>query len=283
MSSEQKGYIDCDRTGQICDVDGNPLVAEPSTNRQRSASYNSSTTANSHLKIVLYIPNLMGYLRIFLAFYGYRIAIINQQHNKALNMWIAASILDLFDGIAARKLHQCSQFGMLLDIIADNILRSIMWISCIRIEGTYQRDDGSNIYSDVMSCIWTATIFLEWITMFCSQMQTAQSENGHWKDMTQNNEPPFWVQAVFKNNFRTFLGILTIYGLFIAPMGTYVMYADESVWPRQLLSERGVYILVMISYVGRILSASVELWICFNYARYVINKDAGHSNKEKST
>ena len=280
MSSIQKGYIDCDRTGQISDVDGNPLVAEPTTNRSRSRSFNSLTVTNSQWKIIFYIPNLMGYLRIFLAFHGYRRAIRNQQHNIALNMWIAASILDLFDGIAARKLNQCSQFGMLLDIIADNILRSIMWISCIRIEGKYQRND--DIHSDVMSCIWTATVFLEWITMFCSQMNAARSENGHWKDMTQNSEPPFWVQAVFRNNFRTFLGVLTIYGLFVAPMGTYVMYADESIWPRQLLSERGVHILVAISYIGRILSGSVELWICFDYARYVINHDASHCNKEKA-
>lgn len=263
----ERGYIDSNRIGQIRDIDGNPLTSENTNNGPKKNHVSNS--ANKKWVILFYIPNLMGYIRIILSFWGYWSA-IQKQNNKALNIWIAASVLDLFDGMAARKLDQCSQFGVLLDIIADNILRSVVWIS--NIMGA-EVDDASG----TKRCLWTAVIFLEWITMFSSQCKTSRRE-GHWKDVAQK-EPPQWVQAVFQNNFRTIPGILAIYGLFVAPMGTFVMQSD-GVWPRQLLSERTLFVLVVISYVGRILSGFVELWICIDFMMDVVNNDS-HDRKAK--
>ena len=273
MSSGERGYIDHNRDGQIRDVDGNLLSPERINTSSIVALPGIKETSSSglHWRVLLYVPNLMGYLRIFLAFQGYQAAMQNQ-HSNALNMWIAAAILDLFDGIVARRLNQCSQFGALLDVIADNILRSIVWISIIM--EVAEHDDTSH----GKRCIWTAILFLEWITMLCSQ---CKSQDKHWKDMTQK-EHPFWVQAVFRNNFRTVPGILTIYGLFIAPLGTYVMYADE-IWPKELLSDRYISYLLSASYVGRMMAASVELWICFDYTCHVINSDNTQDNKSKIT
>mmetsp|Transcript_10616 Transcript_10616/g.22485 ORF Transcript_10616/g.22485 Transcript_10616/m.22485 type:complete len:345 (-) Transcript_10616:239-1273(-) len=264
----------------------------------RSSLHNKCITKdlkNSSLSswpVALYIPNLMGYLRIILSFVGLKHALQQQFHN-ALNIWIAAALLDLVDGIAARKLNQSSQFGILLDIMADNILRTVIWISAT-IESSK-----SDLSWENGVCVWAAIIIcLEWITMFCTQSnQTNQKEDQkkeHWKDVNQKSvetteskrSPPFWVQAVFKNNFCSLPGVLAIYGLFTAPLGTYVWYADRShktTWLLRLLSERKMSILITISYVGRFLSAMVELWLCYDFFRGVVARERCQQVKQKGS
>ena len=290
------------KTGpQSLDQDRTPSTST-STNIQGHDAGSSST---SSWPVVLYAPNILGYLRILLSFHGFRHA-LHKQPNKALNIWVAAAVLDLFDGIAARRLNQCSQFGILLDIVADNILRSIAWISAIIEYHRSSLSSGGGI-NEMVVCVWVGIIFLEWITMFCTQqqqsnnMQTDQSDeqNVHWKDVKRkspskeiekNNSkakvPPFWVQAVFRNNFRSPAGILAIFGLFVAPFGSYVWYADhvqQTTWPFRILSEQHISNLIMISCVGRFLSFMVELWLCKEYLSGVIANDTRKRVKPKDS
>lgn len=259
---------------------GSTSVYPSHTDRSPLHGANNEASISSW-PVALYIPNLLGYLRIILSFYGLKHAL--QQHpHKALNIWISAALLDLIDGVAARMLNQCSQFGILLDIASDNILRTIVWISSM-IECS--KSDSTRMEIEI--CIWASIIFLEWITMFCSQGKQKEdndNDNAHWKDFEkkesssiQNNKPPpFWVQAVFKNNFRSPTGIFAIYGLFAAPVGTYVWYADRLLkvtWPSRLLSEDIISILIKMAYAGRFLSAMVEMWICYDYLGGVIARD----------
>ena len=236
----------------------------------------SQPLRNNSWPVLLYIPNILGYIRIILSFYGFRYALRNQPP-KALNIWIAAAMLDLFDGAAARMLNQCSQLGILLDVVADNILRTVVWIAAMMEARSYTPTKENEI------CLWSGVICLEWITFFCSQnnqMTQKGDRHIHWKDVDARREEaeaaPAWVQAVFKNNFRSVPGALAIYGLFVAPFGTYIWYADhlqKSSWPSQLLSEESMSILIKASYAGRLLSASVELWLCYEYVIGVIARD----------
>lgn len=219
--------------------------------------------------IVLYVPNLMGYLRIFLSFYGLNSA-IQQQPSTALNTWIAASLLDLFDGIAARTLNQCSEFGVLLDILADNILRTVVWISVI-VESVNYYDE--TVVAKV--CLWTAIVCLEWITMVCSQCKHANSDNGHWKEFSKGRQAPSWIETVFKNNFRSIPGSIAVFGLFFAPFGSYLWAADrlsKSTWPWKVLSEGTALLLIRIAYAGRLLCVLVECWLCFEYASDLLQR-----------
>ena len=273
------------------------------TQSHRHANRDDSSTIRRTLSdwpVALYVPNLLGYLRILLSFHGMKHS-IELHFNKALNTWIAASVLDLIDGIAARKLNQCSQFGILLDIIADNILRTVVWISCVILVISNRHDDGSSSSggsSVSVICAWTIIICLEWITMFCSQCDQASRKGEvqigrHWKDVKRKgnetmSHPPFWVQAVFNNNFRSPSGILAIYGLFVAPLGSYVWNAsnvsttnNETTWPTKLFSEQVIMILIATSYVGRTLSAAVELWLCWRYLSNIIARDS-YGRKRKS-
>jgi phosphatidylglycerophosphate synthase len=239
---------------------------------------------------MLFVPNILGYLRILLALSGLKHA-LRLHPNKALNTWIAAAVLDLIDGVAARRMNQCSRFGTLLDILADNILRTIVWISSMIVAAKI------DAISDITIFLSTAIICLEWTTMLCSQSNqkehTDYLDNNNWKDVKRKstiNEsrkalPPIWVQAVFRNNFRSPLGILAIYGLFMAPFGTYVWYADrmwsKSTWPSQIFPWQVISTLLKVAYVGRVLAAMVELWLCFEYLSGIIARDALQRNNVK--
>ena len=238
--------------------------------------------------VVFYVPNILGYLRILLAFLGLKHA-LRLHPSKALNTWIASALLDMIDGVAARRLNQCSRFGMLLDIIADNILRTIVWISSMMAAAKI------DAISDIPLMLSAATICLEWTTMFCSQSsQTERTEDQyHWKDVKRKSTlpgskkapPPLWVQAVFKNNFRTPLGVFAIYGLFVAPFGTYVWYADwvlsKETWPSRLLPGQMISALIKMAYAGRFQCALVELWLCCDYLSGVVARDSIETTNRK--
>jgi CDP-diacylglycerol--inositol 3-phosphatidyltransferase len=71
-------------------------------------------------QILLYIPNLIGYLRILLTISSLSIMILLPSHwFLATLLYIASFVGDLFDGMAARKLGQTSTFGGLMDMVTD--------------------------------------------------------------------------------------------------------------------------------------------------------------------
>lgn len=263
-----------DHTDRETSVDNTP------SNNPSQEDDADHVTSESSWPIVLYVPNLMGYIRILLSVYGL-VSAIQQQASMALNTWVAASLLDLFDGIAARRLNQCSKFGVLLDILADNILRTIIWIAAI-MESVKQEEERLILK---VSC-WTALICLEWITMVCSQCNQTNSESGHWKDFQRGRIAPFWIEAVFKNNFRSLFGTIAIFGLFVAPFGSYVWAADrlsKETWPWRVLldSEYAALLLIRSAYVGRLLCVGVECWLCLEYISGLIHHDALQKNKQK--
>ena len=216
----------------------------------------------SNWPVALFIPNLLGYLRIVLSFIGLNYA-LQSQPNIALNIWIVAALLDCIDGMAARILNQCSEFGVLLDVIADNTLRTTIWISAI-IEAMKSGNDMSSIGI----CVWVSIICLEWLTMFCTQ---SKEDDTHWKDM-EGDDTPFFVKLIFTNNFRG-AGTFAIYGLFVAPIGSYVLYVADQTWLVNVFAEDYLANLVLVAYVGRFTTIMVELWICKKFMKDVIAEE----------
>ena len=152
----------------------------------------------SRTPVLFYIPNILGYIRILLAFVGLYYSIL-QQPIIAIIIWILASVLDLLDGKIARWLQQTSQFGILLDIVADNILRTIIYIATCNaatvayyvsaltasIRGEAQPNlIGHSIVSShfstiVIIIIACFIICIEWITMISTQLYTVYHATAH--------------------------------------------------------------------------------------------------------
>jgi phosphatidylglycerophosphate synthase len=205
--------------------------------------------------VALYIPNLLAYARIILAFVGLHFA--DTRPRLAVGTWIFSASLDLIDGILARALHQTSSLGILLDIAADNVLRTTIWVATAT--------------TDQLRLVACIVISLEWITMLATQLHATQSGT-HWKATREND--PWIVRAIFANNFRRPMGIWTIYGLFTAGLFAYMT-------PHKDHFEMIPYFNTFkyLAYSGRVLSSLVEIWLTLGYLGLVIERDTTASKK----
>lgn len=210
------------------------------------------------LPVPLYVPNLLGYARILLAFAGLHFSATNSR--LAVSIWIVSASLDLIDGILARALNQTSSLGILLDIAADNILRTTTWIAAAVADPSHQ----------LIACL---VVSLEWTTMISTQLHATQS-GSHWKSTRE--EDPWFLKAIFANNFRTPLGTWCIYGLFCSGLFVYASQKTE-------LIEMLPYFhwWKYLAYFGRGISAIVEVWMIRGYLSLVVEKDNAESVKRK--
>jgi CDP-alcohol phosphatidyltransferase len=263
------------------------------------------------LPVVLYVPNLLGYTRIGLAIVGLQYATSTtttttasspQQQPQpppspvaAVAIWLAATSLDLLDGWAARALRQTSRFGSLLDIVADNILRTSIWIAAAvtAADAAVAVADNKELAGITTTTVWgpwvswTLALFgsvanvptvacvvicLEWMTMVSTQIPLFASNNStavgqeHWKAARRND--PWIVQAFFRHNFCNMWGAFGMFGLFSANLFCYashhaILYHNIPCF----------YTLRAIAFAGRLFAAYIELWLCRSFLSMVLEGD----------
>ncbi|CAN1276561.1 CDP-diacylglycerol--inositol 3-phosphatidyltransferase 1 [Linum perenne] len=73
----------------------------------------------SKLSVYLYIPNIIGYVRVLMNIYAFAICFTNKRLFCLL--YFISFVCDGIDGWAARKFNQVSTFGAVLDMITDRI------------------------------------------------------------------------------------------------------------------------------------------------------------------
>lgn len=214
------------------------------------------------LPIPLYVPNLLGYARILLAFVALYLSRFYPV--TALVVWFISGFLDLFDGMLARALDQCSSYGILVDIAADNIMRTTAWIAAV-----------AESQSPWVPVIASIVISVEWTTMVCTQLHATQSEK-HWKAAREND--PWLIRCIFANNFKTPLGFLCLHGLFVSGQCVYV----RSIPP---LYDRFPFgpIIEYAAYTGRAITFLAECWLCKGYLTLVCERDVLERDKAKET
>mmetsp|Transcript_50091 Transcript_50091/g.122279 ORF Transcript_50091/g.122279 Transcript_50091/m.122279 type:complete len:233 (-) Transcript_50091:117-815(-) len=194
------------------------------------------------LKEALYVPNLIGYFRILLVWLAWSSAV----PAHFVGLVIFSSMLDLVDGPIARWLGQESYMGMLLDVIADNLCRTALWLKAGEAQPSID-----NIAHNI--------IILEWSTFFATQyIVTLGAE--HWKHRRERD--PWLVRKFFSNNFKNWVGIIGITGLFSAPAHVYVTQKLPS-WiegcPVQLWMVLGLFM-----FLGRGVCMIVEFYLLFD-------------------
>ena len=207
----------------------------------------------SSLPVYLYIPNILGYARIVLAFYG--IYLSGSNPVGAVVTFVVSASLDLVDGILARRLQQTSSLGIVLDIGADNILRTCCWIAAACHEDA----------SPLLKTLASAIVCLEWITMLATQLHAAHSQV-HWK--SEREKDPWLVRALYANGFKNPIGAVTMYGLFSANLWTYGEF-HPVLYDRIPLFE----LFKFTAYFGRALGICVEVWMIKGYISLVLEKD----------
>jgi len=231
------------------------------------------------LPVALYVPNLLGYARIGLAFAGLHYAATTRPW-AAICLWVASGFLDLLDGILARALRQTSSLGVFLDIAADNILRTVTWLavavavavttSTSTLSDSTTTSSAVRIQPNAFCCCFI--ICLEWTTMVSTQVHAAQNSQ-HWKEA--RSKDPWIIRTYFASNFRNPLGFLGIYGLFASSIFAFG-YHHSIVYDSIPFYDVFMY----LAFVGRFVSAAIELWFCASYFAFLIEKDSPQKRSE---
>jgi hypothetical protein len=97
--------------------------------------------------------------------------------------------------------------------------------------------------------------------------------NTHWKEVAGDDDIPWWIQAIFVNNFKSPLGILCIGGLFGSG---FMAFASA----HSVLVDAIPYFhtLKYTFFFGRAISFLAELWLCRRYLTIVIRIDQENAN-----
>lgn len=101
------------------------------TEHIRADSIKPSHSIMMEENIFLFVPNLIGYARIVLAVISFYYMMTN--YVVATWCYIISSLLDAFDGHAARMLNQGTKFGAMLDHLTDRCgtMGLLVALSCL--------------------------------------------------------------------------------------------------------------------------------------------------------
>jgi CDP-diacylglycerol--inositol 3-phosphatidyltransferase len=103
-------------------------------------------------KVLTYVPNLIGYARIFLVSASFVLLIAGPKEwwDVAVLLYVGGFVGDLFDGYAARALGQTSCFGGVLDMVTDRC-STVGLLYVLGHEYASVVDDGTSIPSATSS------------------------------------------------------------------------------------------------------------------------------------
>ena len=223
----------------------------------------------SNTNVLLYVPNLLCYARILLAIYGLFILqtelqqpAANQSFTESRRSYLiavsSAIFTDLLDGYFARLLGQCSTLGVFLDVVADNILRTTLWMGAIVVEPK-------------CLVLGTMVICLEWSTFVCTQLTGVRKKMGHWKH--RDTPLPWIIQKFFENGFKNVLGGSGIISLFFTPLYIFLKKTDglQSVLGSTIKLGDDYYIGLYL-FMFRAFCGCVEIYFIFEYIKSLIDE-----------
>jgi len=112
------------------------------------------------LDVILFVPNLIGYVRVFLALLSFYF--MTTDYLIASTCYIVSGLLDAFDGYAARKLGQSSKFGAMLDQLTDRAATACLVVTLATFYPQYTFLFQLSLAVDIVS---------HWMHLHASQLQ----------------------------------------------------------------------------------------------------------------
>lgn len=185
--------------------------------------------SSSPLPIYFFVPNLIGYSRIFLAFLAFAFAFDSPL--LFIGAYTISFVLDAADGMAARAFNQCTQFGTILDMFTDRAATAgLLVVVSHTVVGTAGGDGLSIIGSDfskkVAVLLAAGLVFLDVASHFVRMYVSSILSKGH-KDTSSSI---FSLLALYYNN-RKVMGAFCV-GQEIAYILCYALcfYAHDYLW-----------------------------------------------------
>ncbi|XP_073347014.1 uncharacterized protein [Pagrus major] len=201
------------------------------------------------LKVLLFWPNIIGYIRVGLVFAAWA---AYETPAVFVPLYSASTALDGVDGWLARRLGQSSRFGAWLDVVVDNMGRGMLW-------------------SLLFEWGWLVSA-LEWCVFVCNH----NTRGDHWKNSFTTS--PRFIQAIMANGFRTPLGTWVVSGLHCLPLWLYGcqwgLLAHWLYLP-SWIQTLGTVLLV----AGRLLALSAEIWCVWTHIEYLTSDEEPEGKK----
>ncbi|CAG6007166.1 unnamed protein product [Menidia menidia] len=190
--------------------------------------------------VLLYWPNIIGYIRISLVFAAWA---VYERPALFVPLYSVFAALDGLDGWLARKFGQTSRFGAWMDVVVDNLGRSMLW-------------------NQLFEWGWLVSS-LEWCVFVCNH----NTRGDQWKHSFAGS--PRLIRAIMANGFQTPLGVWVVSGLHVLPVWMYLsqrgLLSSWLDWPL-LIQVTGTLLLV----VGRLFALAAEMWCIWTHVTYLI-------------
>lgn len=156
--------------------------------------------------VFLFIPNLIGYVRYIMIF----AAIFTYREHPLWTFFLAgmSSVLDAFDGMAARKFNQSTNFGMVLDMVCDRAADAVI----LAFLGALYPEYAFIFYGDILLDL----------TSHWYQMYAALSSGEHHKESKNR----FKLLDIYYKNKTVLFTLCAGNGLFMAMC--YITYFEKS-------------------------------------------------------
>ena len=198
--------------------------------------------------VFLYVPNLIGYVRVILGIVSFAYAFDN--YKLAVVAYSASQLLDALDGYAARALNQSSMFGAVLDMVTDRVSSNILLMILAVLYGK----DKFLIFAGLAMLDYAS----HWFSMYASVYVGATSH----KAMTPSR--PWLLRMYYGSKLLLFLccvsqemTYLSLYVLQSAPVdGSQIDFACASFAQGALLASGPLTILKQIINVIQLTDAS---------------------------
>ncbi|MCP4402534.1 MAG: CDP-alcohol phosphatidyltransferase family protein [bacterium] len=157
-------------------------------------------------KVFLFIPNLISYARIVFYFVSFLSHTLGYWQ-VCVVLYIVGCVCDILDGIAARKLNQCTQFGAATDMIEDRVAETGL---CLILAQLYPH------YTLVFILVIALDISSHYYLVYLKALQGATS---HKVQATQSEYR--WLRLVYGNAYV--LGLLWV-GKELVYISLYILY-----------------------------------------------------------
>lgn len=131
----------------------------------------------NHWKILLYVPNLVDYLRYYLSIKGMSYGFVHEEWKLFIVYYFVAIAMDVIDGAFARILDQVTRYGTCLDMVCDRASVSMMYFILAQV---YPK----------LEFVFLLFFIVDYGSHYLQFIANAWTKNSSHKNMTDPNENP---------------------------------------------------------------------------------------------
>eukprot|EP00049_Salpingoeca_infusionum_P026866 m.28546 g.28546 ORF g.28546 m.28546 type:complete len:225 (+) comp9049_c0_seq2:116-790(+) len=221
------------------------------------------------INIFLFVPNLIGFLRVILGIAS--LFFMTTQPIVAMALYWSSAFADVFDGMAARHFNQSTTFGAVLDMVSDRCTTLCLWFTCAQFYPDYV------VYFQLLAIL---DISSHWFQMYDALTQGKTSHK-----LIKLDENPvlrfyYWKPVLFSLCSANELFFMAIYLLHFDIKGMDVSPTDMPLYFWELIRDISLPMMVAKHAVGlvQLYAASSNIGGA-DQLRHIREREAAAKNK----